>query len=457
MAGLASAEFADAMKTYYLSPLNDQVVRAKVLLDRLEKNSEDVEGNFAYIPVMTGRNPGVGSRKDVAGSGPALPTAGRGTYDAATFKMAIHYGRGQISGPVMRASKSSSGAFAKALDVEMKNLMESLPENLNRQITAYGHGRVGTVSANGVTAATSVEVYSTSHFNAKIGDRVVMGTIASGTLASAASRTISAIDRDTDVSAVASTTKHKITLSGTVAASFTAGTNTLYFGGDGAGTAPALGDISFAQEMYGLQSLVDDGANAADEDTAGIAAEFIDASLSWGSIDRTAAANVDWRAQVLKNPDSAGTNRALTVSLMEQAFLTALVVGGASEKSIEIYSNAGLWATFGALHIGDRRYNDYQETLEGGWLALKFNGRPFMFDRDLPRDMIFFLDMSKIFLLTQSGYELMDDDGSVLSRVSNTDAYEFTLYRDVQLGARNCKSHVRLDDIASIANIEANV
>lgn len=455
---LGTAEFADAMKTYYIGPLNDQVYRKTVLLDRLQKNSEDVDGNFAYLPLITGRNPGVGSRKDTAALGPSLPAAGIQTYDNLTFKMALHYGRGSITGPVMRASKSSAGSFAKALDIEMKGLSQRLPEDLNRQLWSNGNGRAATL-AGGTTAGssqvTSTTILINSHaiFGARVGDRVHFRAIdGTGGFTPAAGTTILGITRDT------STFQHSILLAAASGATLTNNISAMYFGGAETLTAEKS---SLGQEMYGIPATVDDGNVGADEGLgSGIAiptnaAEELNTSLQYGGLDRTAIAIM--RSQVLQNPAGAGTNRALTVALMEQAFLTAITVGGASEQSIEIYTNPGLWATFGLLHIGDRIFNDFKEKLAGGWIALMFNNRPLFYDRDAPRDIIWFLDMETLMLLSQSGYELMDDDGSVLSRVADRDAYEFTLHRDIQLGCNNLAKNVRLDDITTSLIVEASV
>jgi len=88
---------------------------------------------------------------------------------------------------------------------------------------------------------------------------------------------------------------------------------------------------------------------------------------------------------------------------------------------------------------------------------LKYNGIKVFYDRDAIRDVMFWIDMTTLLLLSQSEYELMDEDGKVLNRVVDRDAYEFTLYKDIQLGAKNCAKNVRLDDIQSAANIEATV
>jgi len=449
--GTASTQFTDAMKTFYLGPLNDQIYKASVLLDRLEKNGEDVSGNHAHIPLISARNPGVGSRKDTAGTGPTLPAVGSQGYDAATFLMAMHYGRGGVSGPVMRASKNSSGAFAKALDVEMKGLTNRLPEDLNRQLWSYGHGRAGTIQVN-TGGSTMIELSSHSVMSLRVGDRIHAADItAGGSFSPAAGTTVVAINRDQDSALAASTISHAIETAAVITG--TVGEDAIYFGGGG--TLAAV-DVSRAQEMYGIPAVVDNGAIGADEGSAAETGELLDGSLSLGGIDRTSG-NVFWQATMLTNPTSAGTNRALTVGSMEEAFLTGMTVGGAMPSDVEMYSNPGLWATFGLLHIGDRVFNDFKETLEGGWIALKFNSRPFFYDRDCPRDKIWFLDMSTLVLLTQSGYEFMDDDGAILSRQSNVDAYEFTLYRDIQLGLNNALKNVVLDDVSSSFNVEANV
>lgn len=451
MAGLASADFANAMKTFYLGPLNQQVAKATVLLDRLQKNSEDVNGNFAYLPLISGRNPGVGSRADVAGTGPNLPEAGRQVYNRATFPMTYHYGRGQISGPVMRASKNSQGAFAQALDIEMKGLMESLPEDLNRQLHSYGTGRVGTLMVNAGSASTTFSLGNNSVFNGKIGDRVYFATIAAGaTPRPAAGTTITDIERDQ------TTTTHRITLAASPGAAVTTAVDTLYYGFKTGGT---IGDedSSRANDMYGLPAAIS-GSNVigaiAEEEVAVVADELItQTTLHYGDINR--ATNPFWKAQWLRNPVAPGTNRPITNAVLQQSYLTAINLGGANPRNIDAYTNVGIWQTIGLLHIGDRRYSDYQETLEAGWIFLKYNGVKIFFDRDAIRDVLWWLDMSTLFLLSQSGYELMDEDGNVLSRVANKDAYEFTLYKDVQLGCNNVSKNVRLDDLQAVNHIEA--
>lgn len=456
--GSLGTQFASAMKTFYLGPLNKQTFMETPILNRLQKNSDDVAGNYAYIPLITARNPGVGSRVDTSGTGPTIPPAGAQSYQALTFRMAYHYGRGSISGPVMRNSRSNAGAFSRALDVEMQGLNERLPKDLNRQLWSYGHGRAATLAST-QTSTKTMEFSSQAIFSCKVDDRVHFADITAGPstrVKPTNGTTVAAINRDTDAAGSASTTKHQVILAALSGLSLTYTADAMYFG---AKTSMGAPDSSWGQEMFGIPAMIDDGSLAADEGlgattVAGEAGEFISNSLNFGGLARSS--NVTLKSTVLQNPSSAGTNRTLTVALMERMFLSCLA-NGAKASDLDYYSSAGLWATFGLLHIGDRIFNDFKETLQGGFIALKFNERPYFYDSDAPRDRIWFIDMSTVVFLTQGGYEMMDEDGSVLSRVANTDAYEFTLYRDCQLGANKCRTSGILDDCISIYNVEVDI
>ena len=60
-------------------------------------------------------------------------------------------------------------------------------------------------------------------------------------------------------------------------------------------------------------------------------------------------------------------------------------------------------------------------------------------------------------LLTQGGYDFIDEDGNTLNRILDRDAFEFALSRDCQLATRNGRTHVKLDDVSTVFNVEANL
>ena len=451
MAGLNDTEFANAMKINYLGPLNDQVYRRHVLLNRLDKNTKDVSGRFAYVPLISSRNPGVGSRRDnysssggTGGVGAKLPAHGRQTYAAATYTMAQHYGRGSVSGTVMRKSRDSDGAFAKALDIEMQGLLATLPDDLNRQVCGMGNGRMGTLSADqGASDVITFEARDT--FGMRIGDRVHGADITAG--GSFAPTNGTTVD---DISFNAATNRHDVTLAATTGASLTAADDAFY---QGSGTAMDEEDSSRAQEMYGIRALVHDANIGSLEQIITEAAEMLDGSLSFAGIDRSVAANSFWRSKVDKK---SGVLRTLTRTLLFQTHLTVTAQNGANPADIEMYMGPSMWGTLGMIQVGGRVFSDFTETVEMGWSFINVMGSKAFYDRDIHDNEIYFLDMTKIFLLTQGGYEFLDDDGRILrvSEGGTRDAWEFSVHRDVQLGSNNLRSHAVLGDLTSIMTVE---
>jgi len=236
---------------------------------------------------------------------------------------------------------------------------------LNRKAWVSGHGRAATLAADIVATATSFAVRSDSYFPAKIGDRVYFGTIASGAVVAStpASATISAISRDSTTAGAASTTQHKVTLSEAVGAAVTAATDTIYFGNQLSSAGVTTYDSSWSQTMHGIPDVVNSGNMGSEEGVVGVAAEYLAGSLNYGGINRSTASNSFWKSQDLSN---SGTNRALTTSLMQKAWLTAETVGGVEPGSLEIYTNPGLWATIGLLFVGDRRLSESMTVV--GWI-----------------------------------------------------------------------------------------
>jgi hypothetical protein len=70
---------------------------------------------------------------------------------------------------------------------------------------------------------------------------------------------------------------------------------------------------------------------------------------------------------------------------------------------------------------------------------LTYDGRPLVVDKDCTRGRIYGLSLETIFIMSETDYDWMDQDGSVLQRMENTDAFQACLYRYWQMGtdARN--------------------
>lgn len=392
------AFFNAILKEDYLGPIRDQLNNATIMLQRLKRNEEDVGGRIASVPLHTGRNSGVGARAD----GGNLPAAGRQGYNTAQYLCAYNYGRIQVTGPTIAASRKDKYAFVKAVDSEIKGMVKDLKDDLNRQLFGDRSGIMALCTvANGAGAAT---------FTVDNPQYIQTGMIIDNMTGVAApvrfTRTVTAVNRVTGVVTV----------------------SVVY-----AGAADvAIGDAivrsgNFGLEMMGLLGIVND-ANTRD-------GQFV------GALDRTLAANGFWDANVLAN---GGVARNLTLDLMQQGFDASEIEGG--EVSLITTSYAQRRRYLALVKADGRFVNNLK--MDGGWDALDYNGKPLVVDRHMLPGMIYFLDEKTLELYRMSDFDWMDMDGSVLSRVAGVDAYEATLYKYATLGCGACNNNTVIEDLA---------
>ena len=295
------------------------------------------------------------------------------------------YGRLRLTGQTIKLSRSNPGAFARALDREMKGLTRDLKNDLNRIYNGRGDEVLTKVNMTGA-AATEITVDSTRFLND--GDLLKIGTD---------DVTVVTVDSDTVITITPSTTvadnddiKRRIS-------------------------------TSTVDEPDGIDLLIDDTGSV-------------------GGVDATSANNW-WRAKVLGN---SGTNRDLTLALMDQ--LTREVEKRKNTMPDCFYAKQELRDVYGQLLQADRRF--MSKELNGGKETLSHNGVPFLTDFHAKDNKIFAPTWEHITLFDAGPVEWMDEDGAVLSRVLDKDAYEATLRYYSQLGATNRREMAVLEDVS---------
>lgn len=391
---MASLTTLDAiLKNQYIGPVNEQVNSKIILLNRIDKDNESVSGKNFTIPLHYGRNEGVGARAD----GGTLPTAGSQSYKEAIVPMRYLYGRIKLTGPSIRAARTSEGAFIRAVESEMKGVTKDLKSGLNRQL--YGDGS-GALTVCGTTSnSTTVVVASTAKLRAGMPIDVLVtadGTTSTG----AAGRTVSSITSSTQfvISGAAITTDNTFSV-------YIAGSRNL--------------------EVMGLGGIV----NTTDP-APGALQNLAVATYTW------------WKASVNSN---SGTNRAISETLM-QTMLDTVEQAGEGETSA-IYTTYGVRRAYQALLQASRIYQNTMK-FDAGYTALEYNGRPMFADKDCPANTAFFTDESMLkFYELGEGFFWMEEDGAILSRVSGEDAYEAVLCRYCELGTQARNAHGKLADI----------
>jgi len=128
--------YTEALKTYFLPAVQDQLNHDTILADKIDTNEEDVFGLEAKIEMHYGRNTGTGARADAA----ALPTPGKQAHKQATVPMKYNYGTITVTGPTIAATRDQRGAWSRAVDNEVTGCVRDLQKEINRQLWGCGYG-----------------------------------------------------------------------------------------------------------------------------------------------------------------------------------------------------------------------------------------------------------------------------------------------------------------------------
>lgn len=363
------------LKDYYLPAVREQLNTATVLLANISRNEEDVSGKKAVLSVHKGRNQGVGARADYAD----LPKAGHQAYEQPSITMKYNYGRIEVTGPTIAATRSDAGAFVRTIQSEMDGLLTDIKKDFNRQLFGDGTGKLCTLGA--ASASATVTITDTAQY-LEAGMSV---DIVSGGSVSVSGLTIVSVDRSTP------------------SVTFDQAVTTL------------TGDIlvrsgSYNEEVEGLARIVDD-------------------SNTYANINRSDNANEFWRANV---DDNGGTNRAISESLM-QVMWDEIGRRGGVQPDLIITTDGVRRAYMNTLTSLRRFVNTIE--VKGGFSGPEFNNTAVIVDYDCPPNTMYFLRTDRLALYRMSDWDWLDKDGAILHRVSNKDAYEAVLYKYANLGS----------------------
>jgi hypothetical protein len=86
--------------------------------------------------------------------------------------------------------------------------------------------------------------------------------------------------------------------------------------------------------------------------------------------------------------------------------------------------------------------------VDGGFKGLEYSGIPWVADVDCMPHTVYFIDLEHLEIMQMSGWNWMDRDGAVLSRVTDADAYEAVLYWYADLATDRPRAHAFLRDVS---------
>lgn len=404
MAGQGILTFAsEALKLVY-GDLHMQLRDKTPALDFIQSSASNITRNGKEVVFDThiGRNQGIGARNVRE----KLPTAGAQKYKQAHLYLKNLYGSIEVDGQLFEQAAEDYQAFINVVDNEIKGLRRDLAVDMNRQIYGDGSGKIAVVkTAN--TADTTVE-FDSVHW-------VEYGMIVDVLSADGATQKANEVE----------------------VVSVNTATNVVTFSTN---VTCAVGDIivrasnttnSFGKELTGLAKIVSATGSLHEIDPAD--------TPVWASTEVTLG--------------SVGTPGTLTeldlISLVQKVDKQ----GG----DVDVFlASPGVYNAYWNLLQSFRQFTN-TAALTGGQRSFTFEalGKPIRFVSDYaaPKGTLYALSSKELVMNQKKDWSWMDRDGSMWSKVADTDAYEARYYLYAELGTYRRNAHAKLSNIAELGGI----
>lgn len=412
MAGFNTSEATPLMKEVYLPPVQQLLNNATPLLKYIEKEVQEVPAGGSFIvPLHTGRNDAAGDGRSENGT---LATAGNQQFARTTTNPKYLYSRLRVSGPVMAQTKNNKGAFLKALETEMKFLMQDTKRAFNRQLHSDGTDPVAFyVSGSGSTSGTVDDGQGNpfDHLNKTTLVDLLDASSSFAVLNSGLTLTKGAI----------SGSSRAVTASATISASAADGDFYVKSG-------------TFGKQMMGIAGIV----SAADPNST---------IYTTGLQNLAVATEPDWAAQVVyadggSSELTSSTGRVDISFEALQDLLTSISTNSDfDETDVNLFlMSPGMKNQYVRLCRNERVFFNNMK-LDGGFSAVSYNGKPMVWDSQCKRNRIYALITETLTLYRLQELDWIDVGGDVLYRISggDVDAVGATLaaYQELAVKVRN--------------------
>jgi hypothetical protein len=351
------------------------------------------EGRHVRYPLSVGRNQGVMFTSENG----SLPDAGQQEYVETQIPVRYCHGRIQLSIQVMTHSRSSKGAFKRAMDQEMRGLVRDLANDNNRTVFGAGLGVLALVDAG--FAGTTINVDSPGNVAGTVnGARWLQKNMlihfvnpGTGLVRSGGARKITAI----------ASNGASVTIDSAVDASVAEND---YIVRAAKPSTSTVGNTSYNKEAMGLLGLIDDGTYVNTLHNVNRTTYPIFQSFVMSSVGPLSADAIQRSIDVVDQIGEGSIGKFIAHHSVRRAYLTLSEVDrrymGADLKSPDVGTKA---AKQGAVTFGDIE-----------WLV----------DKDCPYGMLFGIDKSYFTRWVEKEGEWADDDGTILLRLQDVDAYE---------------------------------
>ena len=398
---LSVAGAQDVLKEDYKPVIREQLNNQFVVLELATQNSDDIEGIEAVLTTHQSRNRGVGARGEFG----STPTAGQQGYKKSRVPLKFNYGAIKVSGPILKATKTDRGSFTRALESEVKGIVQDLKRDVNRQcftnesgvfavcVTTIPTGTAFTVTTvaqarriengarlNIIEAASDVVVFTVDVVSVNVSTRVVTTTlVATGPGVAATTNRITNVD-----------------------------------------VTPSAND-----EITGLEQIID---------STGTLFGINPTTYSKWSSYEEAVSGLPTDSVFEKAADEVNLASGLDVDLILTSYEVA--------------------RTFAATLKSQKRFTPDNLTLRGGFKAISVDtprGQiALRVERDAETAEALGVSTSALIHYSANDWEFMDEDGDMLVRTTGQDAYEATLTRYHELATDQRNAHFKLTGLTVV-------
>jgi hypothetical protein len=409
MAGQGILTFAsEALKLVY-GDLHEQLRDKNPALEFIEASAQNITRNGKEVIFDThiGRNQGIGAR----GIREKLPTAGAQKYKQARLELKNLYGAIEVDGQLFEQAADDYNAFINVVDNEIKGLKRDLAKDMNRQIYGNGSGVLGVVKTTDSTADTSVDFDSVHWIEPDMVVALLDGTdLTDGTpTVKYASLTVVSVNEDTGV----------VTFDLPVAV----------VAGDVI-VRSSNGATSFNKELTGLSAIVKATGVLHDIDPTEVPV---------------------WASTEVSKLNPIG-NVPGTLTELDLINLVQKVDKKGGDVDVFLAS-PGVYNAYWNLLQGFRQFSN-GASLTGGQRSFTFEalGKPIKFVSDYaaPKGTLYALSSKELVINRKKDWSWMDRDGSMWSRVADTDAYEARIYQYSEIGTYRRNAHAVMTGIAEL-------
>jgi hypothetical protein len=409
MAGQGILTFAsEALKLVY-GDLHEQLRDKNPALEFIEASAQNITRNGKEVIFDThiGRNQGIGAR----GVREKLPIAGAQKYKQAHLYLKNLYGAIEVDGQLFEQAADDYNAFINVVDMEIKGLKRDLAKDLNRQIYGDGSGKLAVIVDQ--PSSTTLEVDSTDWLEEGMVIDVVDPTTGVKQQSGAAS--------SIEIVSINETTK-VITVTGTL------GTFGTAISEDDIIVRSSNGVNSFGKELTGLGAIVSATGELHEIDP--------DDTPVWAATEVALG--------------SSGTPGTLTELNLINLVQSVDKKGG----DVDVFlASPGVYNAYWNLLQGFRQFTN-GAGLTGGQRSFTFEalGKPIRFVSDYaaPKGTLYALSSKELVINRKKDWSWMDRDGSMWSRVADTDAYEARIYQYSEIGTYRRNAHAKLSNIAEL-------